>query len=118
MDQSLSSVARPLGEESQQLSRPVVFCLRDHLLAQVRGLETSFKEKPTVSTFPGSPRLLKGALIGIDLFNPLASVVVFQYGPDTLTCMPQVKDAGLEGNTTEALARPAGRSFQCAEQNV
>jgi hypothetical protein len=43
MDQSLSSVARPLGEESQQLSRPVVFCLRDHLLAQVRGLETSFK---------------------------------------------------------------------------
>jgi hypothetical protein len=42
MDQSLSSFARPLGEESPQLSRPVVFCLRDHLLAQVRSLEISF----------------------------------------------------------------------------
>jgi hypothetical protein len=32
-----------------------------------------------------SPRLIKGALIGVDLFNPLASVVVFQYNPDTMT---------------------------------
>jgi len=35
--------------------------------------------------FPRSPRLRKGAIIGIDPFNPLASVVVFQYNPDTLT---------------------------------
>lgn len=34
-----------------------------------------------MTTFPGSPRLIKGALIGIDPFNPLASVVVFQYNP-------------------------------------
>jgi len=32
-----------------------------------------------------SPRLIKGALIGVDLFNPLASIVVFQYNPDTMT---------------------------------
>ncbi len=38
-----------------------------------------------MSTFPGSPRLMKGAIIGIDPFNPLASVVMFQYNPDTLT---------------------------------
>ncbi len=38
-----------------------------------------------MSTFPNSPRLLKGALIGVDPFNPLASVVVFQYNPDTMT---------------------------------
>jgi len=35
MDQSLSPVAHPLGEESQQLSLSVVFRLRYHLLAQV-----------------------------------------------------------------------------------
>jgi hypothetical protein len=35
MDQSIPSPARALGEESQQLSCPVVFRLRDHLLAQV-----------------------------------------------------------------------------------
>jgi hypothetical protein len=38
-----------------------------------------------MTTFPGSPRLLKGAIVGIDKFNPLASVILFQYNPDTLT---------------------------------
>lgn len=37
-----------------------------------------------MSTFPGSPRILKGAIVGIDRLNPLASVIVFQYNPDTL----------------------------------
>jgi|SRR5215217_7224737 len=37
-----------------------------------------------MTTFPGSPRLLKGAIIGIDEFNPLASVILFQYNPETL----------------------------------
>jgi hypothetical protein len=34
-----------------------------------------------MSSFPGSPRLVKGAIVGVDPFNPLASVVVFQYNP-------------------------------------
>jgi hypothetical protein len=38
-----------------------------------------------MTTFPGSPRLLKGAIVGIDLLNPISSVVVFQYNPETLT---------------------------------
>lgn len=38
-----------------------------------------------MSTFPGAPRLLKGALIGIDVFNPLAGVVVFRHNPDLLS---------------------------------
>lgn len=38
-----------------------------------------------MTTFPNSPRLTKGALIGIDPFNPLASVIIFQYNPETLT---------------------------------
>ena len=38
-----------------------------------------------MTTFPGSPRLLKGAIVGLDPVNPLASVIVFQYNPDTMT---------------------------------
>src|SRR3712207_3298477 len=38
-----------------------------------------------MSTFPNSPRLQKGALVGLDPANPLASIIVFQYNPDTLT---------------------------------
>ncbi len=34
-----------------------------------------------MTTFPGSPKLLKGAIIGFDLLNPLASVIIFQYNP-------------------------------------
>jgi hypothetical protein len=37
-----------------------------------------------MTTFPGSPKVMKGAIVGIDAFNPLASVIIFQYNPDTL----------------------------------
>jgi hypothetical protein len=57
-----------------------------------------------MSSFPGSPRLLKGAIIGVDPFNPLASVVVFQYNPDKLTRTLQVQAAGGDsGGFSEAL---------------
>ena len=35
--------------------------------------------------FSGSPRVAKGALIGLDPLNPLASVVVFQYNPESMS---------------------------------
>lgn len=38
-----------------------------------------------MTTFTNSPRLQKGALIGLDPFNPLASIIVFQYNPETLS---------------------------------
>jgi hypothetical protein len=38
-----------------------------------------------MSGFPGSPKVAKGALVGLDPINPLASVVVFQYNPETVT---------------------------------
>lgn len=38
-----------------------------------------------MSSFPGSPPVLKGAIIGLDATNPLASIIVFQYNPDTMT---------------------------------
>lgn len=38
-----------------------------------------------MTSFPRSPRTLRGAIVAIDPFNPLASVVIFQYNPETLT---------------------------------
>jgi hypothetical protein len=55
-----------------------------------------------MSGFPGSPRLIKGALIGVDIFNPLASVVVFQYNPDTMTRKLEARAAGGDGEKGEA----------------
>lgn len=55
-----------------------------------------------MSAFPNSPRLLKGALIGVDPLNPLASVVVFQYNPDTLTRRLEPRAVSAEGDRGEA----------------
>ncbi|MGH7496698.1 MAG: hypothetical protein ACREOO_30475 [bacterium] len=38
-----------------------------------------------MSSFPGSPRLIKGALIAIDPLVPIPNVILFQYNPDTMT---------------------------------
>ena len=55
-----------------------------------------------MTTFPGSPRLLKGAIIGIDIFNPIASVIIFQYNPLTLTRTLKARTKG-GGEKSEAL---------------
>jgi hypothetical protein len=56
-----------------------------------------------MTTFPGSPRLQKGAIVGIDVFNPLASVIIFQYNPETLTRTLQVQATGGDSGRSEAL---------------
>src|SRR5947208_16321686 len=57
-----------------------------------------------MSTFPGSPRLLRGAVVGLDKNNPLASVIVFQYNPDTMTRRLEARTSGGENaDRSEAL---------------
>jgi hypothetical protein len=56
-----------------------------------------------MTTFPGSPRIQKGAIIGLDPFNPLASVIVFQYNPDTLTRTVTAQTSGGYADRGEAL---------------
>lgn len=60
-----------------------------------------------MTTPPIAPRLLKGAIIGMDKFNPLASVAVFQYNPDTitrrLTARTPRSGAGDAGSRVEAM---------------
>lgn len=55
-----------------------------------------------MSSTPISPRLLKGAIIGFDIANPVASIAIFQYNPDTLTRTLQAQASGGEsGNRSE-----------------
>lgn len=44
---------------------------------------------------------MKGALVGVDIANPLASVVVFQYNPATLTRRLEARAAGEGGDLGE-----------------
>lgn len=56
-----------------------------------------------MSTFPGSPKNQKGAIVGLDPLNPLASVIIFQYNPDTLTRTLTAQAATSSPNSGEAL---------------
>lgn len=54
-----------------------------------------------MSTFPGSPRLTKGAIVSFDIWNPIPQVIKFQYNPDTMTRTLTGKGAGGEGAKSE-----------------
>jgi hypothetical protein len=55
-----------------------------------------------MSTFSKSPRVLKVAIVGVDPLNPLASLVVFQYNPDTIERRLEPRAASSEGDHSEA----------------
>jgi hypothetical protein len=57
-----------------------------------------------MSTFPGSPRILKGGIVLIDPGTALVQrVVVLQYNPDTLTRSFQLKTVSEGADRSEAL---------------
>lgn len=56
-----------------------------------------------MTTFPNSPRLTKGAIIGVDPLNPLASVIIFQYNPSQLSRQLQARSAGQDSARGEVL---------------
>jgi hypothetical protein len=70
-----------------------------------------------MSGFPGSPKVLKGAIVGLDLFNPLSSVAIFQYNPEQISrsLAPQYSEAG--GGRAEAL-RLAGPPAETISANL
>ncbi len=57
-----------------------------------------------MTTFPGSPRVMKGAIIGADPINPYTSIITFQYNPDTLRRTLEAQAAGAT-QTTSTVAR-------------
>lgn len=56
-----------------------------------------------MTTFPNSPRLQKGAIVGVDPANPLASIIVFQYNPDTITRSLTAQTTGGDADKGEAM---------------
>ena len=59
-----------------------------------------------MTTFPGSPKLIKGALVSIDLDSSQASMIAFQYNPHTLT---RSLDPQMMGGTS---GRMSGGSYE------
>src|SRR5829696_8626832 len=55
-----------------------------------------------MTTFPGSPRVLKGALVSIDKVKPVPNVIIFQYNPESLTRTLKPRAAGGDGARAEA----------------
>ena len=49
-----------------------------------------------MTSSPLSPRLLKGAIVSVDLASPIPTVIVFQYNPETLT--RQLRARGMQGD--------------------
>jgi hypothetical protein len=57
-----------------------------------------------MSTFPGSPRLVKGGIVLIDPSTArVQRIISLQYNPDSLSRTLQVQGAGESGNRSEAL---------------
>jgi hypothetical protein len=70
-----------------------------------------------MSGLANSPRLIKGAIIGVDLFNPVASVVIFQYNPETVTRTLQPQGAADTGSRAEAM-RLKGAPIETIKMDV
>lgn len=72
-----------------------------------------------MTNFPGSPRVLKGALIGLDPVNPRASIVIFQYNPDTLTRRIDARSTGgMDGGERSEAFRLTGPPKETITVNV
>lgn len=54
-----------------------------------------------MTTFPRSPRVLKGAVVALDPFNPVASVIVFQYNPETVSRSVTANMGSSEGDRSD-----------------
>ena len=54
-------------------------------------------------SFSNSPRLIKGAIVGLDPFNPLASVIIFQYNPVQISRQLEARMPAGEGPGPEPL---------------
>lgn len=64
-----------------------------------------------MSSFPGSPRLVRGALISYELAGIIPQVVIFQYNPETLTRTLQAQRSA-DSSTEVRLTGPPVEEIQ------
>ena len=69
-------------------------------------------------SFPNSPRLQKGALIGLDSGNPLRSIITFQYNPETLSRTLRARTIPAGGTGGEAAPGEAVRLSGPPEESL
>lgn len=71
------------------------------------------------SPFPNSPRVMRGAIVGIDIFNPISSIAIFQYNPEQLSrsLAPQYGGGAGSGAKSEPL-RLAGPPQETISANL
>jgi Contractile injection system tube protein len=67
---------------------------------------------------PITPRLLKGALISLNLPDPTPSVIPFQYNPETLTRSLEAQTAGGEGADRSEALRLKGAPVETIKLDV
>jgi hypothetical protein len=66
-----------------------------------------------MSSFPGSPRLVRGALISYELAGIIPQVVIFQYNPETLTrTLKAQRQRSTESSTDLRLTGPPLEEIQ------
>ncbi len=72
-----------------------------------------------MTTFPGSPKLLKGAIVAIDTTtNRVVSTISFQYNPETLGRTLQVQMAGGEESAREEAIRLEGAPIETIKLDI
>lgn len=71
-----------------------------------------------MTTFPGSPRLLKGAIITLEPPSPTPSVIVFQYNPHTLTRTLKAQTTGGEGGERSEPMRLKGAPIETFKLDI
>jgi hypothetical protein len=54
-----------------------------------------------MTTFPGSPRLSKGAIVSFDALLPVPNVIIFQYNPKEVTRQLSAQSSGEGGASSE-----------------
>lgn len=71
-----------------------------------------------VSSFPGSPRTLRGAIIAVDPLGPLSRVVVFQYNPDQVQRTIAPRSGGESGQRAADAHRAWGAPTETITMTV
>jgi hypothetical protein len=72
-----------------------------------------------MSTFPGSPKLLKGGIVLVDPGSgTLRGAVAFQYNPETLSRSFQIQTAGGEGGDRSQALRVKGPAVESYKLDV
>jgi Contractile injection system tube protein len=65
-----------------------------------------------------TPRLTKGSLVGLDINNPVASIIVFQYNPEQLTRTLEAQTADSEGTDREEVMRLKGAPVETFQLEI